>query len=154
MHTGHIDSGKGMVYSNCTNTVDTVKRKGAVNLRTLDFRDSRPLYEQIITQIQQQISSGILQEGDQLPSVREMASHLSINPNTIQRAYRELESGGWIVSVPGKGSFVCENKNSDGSRKKELLDVFDETAMTLMDMGVSPMELVARLTQLGGRNHA
>lgn len=123
-------------------------------MRTLDFRESRPLYEQIIMQVQQQISSGILQEGDQLPSVREMASKLSINPNTIQRAYRELESSGWIVSVPGKGSFVRSSNRLDDAKENELLDVFDETAIALVEMGVSPMELVARLTQLGGRNHA
>ena len=123
-------------------------------MRTLDFRDSRPLYEQIISNIRQEISSGILQEGDQLPSVREMASALSINPNTIQRAYRELESAGWIISVPGKGSFVCDNKSADDSEKQELLASFDKAAVDLMGIGVSPMELVSRLTQLGGGNHA
>ncbi len=123
-------------------------------MRTFDFRDSRPLYEQIISQIRQQINSGILQEGDRLPSVRELASSLSINPNTIQRAYRELEASGWIVSLPGKGSFVCKKENADGAKKAELLEVFDKTAVSLVDMGVSPMELVSRLTHLGGGTHA
>lgn len=123
-------------------------------MRTFDFRDSRPLYEQIISQIRQQINSGILQEGDRLPSVRELASSLSINPNTIQRAYRELEASGWIVSLPGKGSFVCKKENADGGKKAELLEVFDKTAVSLVDMGVSPMELVSRLTHLGGGTHA
>ncbi len=123
-------------------------------MRTFDFRDSRPLYEQIISQILQQINSGILQEGDRLPSVREMASSLSINPNTIQRAYRELESSGRIVSLPGKGSFVCKKEPVDGNKKAELLDTFDKTAASLVDMGVPPMELISRLTHLGGGNHA
>lgn len=123
-------------------------------MRTIDFRDSRPLYEQIISQVQQEIISGILVEGDQLPSIREMASSLSINPNTIQRAYRELESSGWIISVPGKGSFVCEHENPNKGKKAELLTTFDESATALMGIGVSPMELVARLTQLGGGIHA
>ncbi len=123
-------------------------------MRTLDFRDSRPLYEQIIAQIRQEIASDILQEGDQLPSVREMASTLSINPNTIQRAYRELENAGWIISIPGKGSFVCPKKNKDSSETEKLLETFDETSKTLINLGVSPMELVSRLTQLGGGNHA
>lgn len=123
-------------------------------MRTFDFRDSRPLYEQIISQIRQQINSRILQEGDRLPSVRELASSLSINPNTIQRAYRELEASGWIVSLPGKGSFVCKKENADGAKKAELLEVFDKTAVSLVDMGVSPMELVSRLTHLGGGTHA
>ncbi len=123
-------------------------------MRTIDFRDSRPLYEQIIAQIQQEIRSGILLEGDQIPSVREMASSLSINPNTIQRAYRELENSGWIISVPGKGSFVCQPKNSDSSEKTQLLATFDNAAIALVNIGVSPMELVSRLTHLGGGNHA
>ncbi len=123
-------------------------------MKTLDFRDSRPLYEQIIAQIRQQILSGILLEGDQLPSVREMAGSLSINPNTIQRAYRELENSGWIISVPGKGSFVCKKKDHDNSRKAELFETFDNTTIALVELGVAPMELVARLTQLGGGIHA
>ncbi len=123
-------------------------------MRTFDFRDSRPLYEQIISQILQQINSGILQEGDRLPSVREMASSLSINPNTIQRAYRELESSGRIVSLPGKGSFVCKKEPVDDDKKTELLTAFDKTAESLVNLGVSPMELVSRLTHLGGGNHA
>lgn len=72
----------------------------------LDYRDARPIYTQVIDGFREQILSGILQTGDRLPSVRELASQLTINPNTIQRAYRELELQGWIVSVPGKGSFV------------------------------------------------
>ncbi len=123
-------------------------------MRTLDFRDSRPLYEQIISQICQQIKSGILRDGDRLPSVRELASSLSINPNTIQRAYRELEASGWIVSLPGKGSFVCKQETPDSAQKAELLDLFDKTAASLVDLGVSPMELVSRLTYLGGGTHA
>ena len=57
----------------------------------LDYRDARPIYTQVIDGFREQILSGILQTGDRLPSVRELASQLTINPNTIQRAYRELE---------------------------------------------------------------
>lgn len=123
-------------------------------MNTLDFRDSRPLYEQIAAKIRRQIAGGILQEGDQLPSVREMAGSMSINPNTIQRAYRELESAGWIISVPGKGSFVCGDHTAGSQQKQELLHTFDQTAGALIQIGVSPMELVSRLTQLGGNHHA
>ena len=73
----------------------------------LDYRDIRPLYAQITDEIRQQISGGVLVQGDKLPSVRELAVELSINPNTIQRAYRQLEMDGWIATVPGKGCFVC-----------------------------------------------
>ena len=67
------------------------------------FRSSKHIYAQIIDTYRSQISSGVLQNGDRLPSVRELASQLAINPNTIQRAYRELEMAGWIATVPGKG---------------------------------------------------
>ena len=70
----------------------------------LDYRDARPIYTQIIDGFKEQITTGVLMPGDKLPSVREMAGALTINPNTIQRAYRELEMEGWIASVPGKGS--------------------------------------------------
>ena len=72
----------------------------------LDYRDARPIFTQIVDGFREQILAGILQPEDRLPSVRELATQLTINPNTIQRAYRELEAQGWIVSVPGKGCFV------------------------------------------------
>lgn len=122
-------------------------------MNTLDYRDSRPLYEQIADQLRRQITGGILREGDQLPSVRETAASMSINPNTIQRAYRLLEQGGWIVSIPGKGSFVCQDRQAD-PRQGQLLLEFEHVAKKLIQMGVSPMELVSRLTQLGGNHHA
>ena len=72
----------------------------------LEYRDSRPIYSQIADGLRDQILAGVLRSGDKLPSVRELASQLTINPNTIQRAYRELEAHGWIVTEPGKGCFV------------------------------------------------
>ena len=73
----------------------------------LDYRDAKPIYTQIVDNFRSQISAGILQPGDKLPSVRELAAQLSINPNTSQRAYRELEQQGVIETLPGKGCFVC-----------------------------------------------
>ena len=69
----------------------------------LDYRDARPIYIQIIDGLKEQICAGVLPHGQKLPSVRELASQLAINPNTIQRAYRQLEMDGWIATVPGKG---------------------------------------------------
>ena len=71
----------------------------------LDYRDSRPIYEQVKDSLRRLMVTGVLAPGDKLPSVRSMASQLSINPNTIQRAYAELEKKGITYSVPGKGSF-------------------------------------------------
>ncbi len=68
----------------------------------LDYRDSRPIYEQVKDSLRRLMVTGVLAPGDKLPSVRSMASQLSINPNTIQRAYAELEAEGYVVSVTGK----------------------------------------------------
>ena len=74
----------------------------------LDYRDGRPIYIQIVDDLRQQIALGVLPPGEKLPSVRDLAAQLSINPNTIQRAYRQLEMEGWICTVAGKGCFACE----------------------------------------------
>ena len=81
----------------------------------LDYRDARPIYTQIADGYREQILSGILLPEDKLPSVRELASTLTINPNTIQRAYRQLEMEGWTDTVPGKGCFVCGRPPGAGS---------------------------------------
>ena len=74
----------------------------------LNYRDPRPIYEQVKSEFRRLILSGALPRGEKLPSVRELAGSLAINPNTIQRAYRELEAEGYILSMPGKGSFVAD----------------------------------------------
>ena len=79
---------------------------------SLDFRDSRSIYEQICDKIKKLILEGALSEGDKIMSVREMASSLTINPNTIVKAYKELENGGYIYSVQGKGYFVAGRQNA------------------------------------------
>ena len=114
----------------------------------LDHRDRRPIYQQVLDSFREQIRAGILLEGDKLPSVRELAMELAINPNTIQRAYRELESEGWIASVAGKGSFVCGVPQSD---TQALLDQFDSLTATLLSMGIPAHELRERI---GGEDHA
>ena len=73
---------------------------------SLNYRDARPIYEQIKNGLKRLIVTGALKEGDKLPSVRSLATELAINPNTIQKAYNELENEGYIYSVPGKGSFA------------------------------------------------
>ena len=109
----------------------------------LDYRDSRPIYIQIIDSFRRQIRGGILQEGDKLPSVRELAAELAINPNTIQRAYRDLEQQGWIATVSGKGCFVCDK--TPARERQPLLTQFDQAAAALLDLGMTRQELIARL---------
>ena len=111
----------------------------------LDYRDARPLYLQIVDGFRTQISAGILQSGEKLPSVRELALQLSINPNTIQRAYRQLEALGWIATVPGKGCFVCGLPEYALEEQKELLQAFDEAALALVQRGMTRQELADRL---------
>lgn len=119
----------------------------------LDYRDARPIYTQIVDGYREQIRSGVLQIGDKLPSVRELALELTINPNTIQRAYRELELSGWIATVPGKGCFVHGIPTNARPEQQALLDHFDKLTAALLSVGVSAEDLIERLQQ-GGKNHA
>ena len=118
----------------------------------LDYRDARPIYVQIMDGLRQQIGSGVLRQGEKLPSVRELAVELSINPNTIQRSYRQLEMEGWIATVPGKGCFVCAVPTGDPKQEKRLLHQFDEAAKKLLSLGYTRQELQNRLEQ--EENHA
>ena len=113
----------------------------------LDYRDARPIYTQIADGFRAQITAGILRPEEKLPSVRELAAELSINPNTIQRSYRQLEAEGWIATVPGKGCFVCGLRSYSESEKQELLQAFDKAAAALLKCGATRAELVARLEQ-------
>ncbi len=111
----------------------------------LDYRDVRPIYTQIFDGFRDQIISGILQPGEKLPSVRELASQLTINPNTIQRAYRQLEAEGWILTVAGKGCFVCGSTDARDREKERWFAVFDEAGSALMGLGVPRRSLIDRL---------
>ena len=113
----------------------------------INFRDARPIYQQVKEGFCRLILSGALPPGYRLPSVRELASSLSINPNTIQRAYRELEQEGYTVSVPGKGSFVCEGDQAARKRRQELLEQFDGLTLELEQLGVSREQLIQKLRE-------
>ena len=91
--------------------------------------------------LRQLIFSGALAEGEKLPSVREMAVSLTVNPNTIQRAYRELEQEGAIVSVPGKGSFVAMSGSARAARMAELKEKLFALAAEFESLGVTRDEL-------------
>ena len=111
----------------------------------LNFRDARPIYEQVRDGFRQLILTGVLPPDYKMPSVRELAGQLAINPNTIQRAYRELEAEGYICSVPGRGSFVCERGEAVKMRLAELMEKFKELAKELKLLGVSEEELTKAL---------
>ena len=86
----------------------------------LDYRDSRPLYQQVKDSLRRMMLTGLLEPGEKLPSVRSLATQLAINPNTIQRAYAELEAEGYIYSVAGRGSFVSAGDGEHLRRNAEL----------------------------------
>ena len=120
----------------------------------LDYRDARPIYEQVKDGLRRLMVTGVIQEGEKLPSVRTMAGTLAINPNTIQRAYEALEAEGYVYSVPGKGSFAAPNTGVDEGRKNDLLRTFDQTAGELLFLGISGEELWARIRALEGGENA
>lgn len=107
----------------------------------LDYKDRRPIYEQIIEKLEELMLMGILKENDPLPSVRSLAMDLSINPNTIQRAYTELERRGYIYVVKGKGSFVAENSAMKENRKHELLVRVSEMIDEAIRLGIPNQEI-------------
>jgi GntR family transcriptional regulator len=111
----------------------------------INYRDPRPIYEQVRDGLRTLIVSGALASGEKLPSVRELAGSLAINPNTIQRAYRELEQEGYLYSVPGKGSFAAARSEIDTQRRDKLLRTLDETVRELSYLGVTRADLLARI---------
>ena len=115
---------------------------------SLNYRDSRPIYEQIRDELRKLIVSGALATDEKLPSVRALAAQLAINPNTIQRAYNELEAVGYIYSVPGKGSFAAGNDAAGARRREELLRQARDLLRELRYLGVSQEELAALLKEV------
>ena len=114
----------------------------------IDPRDPRPIYLQIKEGLCRLILSGAVKTGERLPSVRELARHLAINPNTIQRAYRELESDGFIYSVSGKGSFAAALQEVDAGRRSAKEKEFRAAAQELLRLGTPKGDLVAILDEL------
>ena len=111
----------------------------------LNYRDARPIYEQVKDGLRHLVVTGALQAGDKLPSVRALASSLAINPNTIQRAYESLEREGYLYTVAGKGSFAAPQADVNADRRARLLEQFDASAAELLFLGLTAGELAARL---------
>ena len=117
-----------------------------------NLNEDRPIWIQLKEQLGKQIVSGRFQYGEKLPSVRELSAQLAVNPNTVQRAYRELEAEGYIYSVAGKGSFVANDNQVDQGRINKLLAQFDEAVTELSYMGYPMQNLICRIGE-GGGNH-
>ena len=114
---------------------------------SINYRDPRPIYEQIQSELRRLMLTGALPPGSHLPSVRELAGQLAINPKTIQRAYRELEADGYILSVAGKGSFVAQVDRIAEQQKKQAVSAFRAAAQRLRALGLTDAQLTQLLTQ-------
>ena len=109
---------------------------------SLDYKDGRTLHEQIEQGFRDLIISGVLKAHEQLPSVRELSISLTVNPNTVQKAYKELETAGYIYSVKGKGSFVApQSQGRDEKRIAELYDEITSAVKELMYLGGTKEEI-------------
>ena len=120
---------------------------GGYDLIQLNYRDSKPIYEQIKDGFRKLIITNSLSANEKLPSVRELASGLAINPNTIQKAYTILEQQGYIYPVKGRGNgtFVAEHREILNTRQHELLEEFDEVVEELCFLSVSRSDLITRI---------
>lgn len=115
----------------------------------LDYKDSRSIHEQIEDGIKNLIERKVFRENDQLPSVRELSVSLTVNPNTVQKAYRNLEAQGYIYSVKGKGSFIASARTAKDPKKVEALyKTLLETAQSLMYLGESPENIEKALKEI------
>lgn len=147
-----LDNWSEAVYIVCVSTNSTVCTVyGGENVFSINYRDARPIYEQVKDTLRVAILTGAMKTDDKVPSVRELAGELAINPNTIQKAYRELEAEGYIYSVPGKGSFVAECHEAVALRKTELYAKLDGTVTELIHVGESGESICAHIKNSGKR---
>ncbi len=115
----------------------------------LDFGDRRPIYEQIKDKIKNLIIMGVLKENEKIPSVRELATSLTINPNTIQKAYKDLENEGYIYSQKARGSFVAPQKKTACERDTDnLFETLTSVVRELKFLGHSKEELTEILSEI------
>jgi GntR family transcriptional regulator len=121
-------------------------------MKLIDYQDSRPIYEQIVENFKLQMYKGILQPDDQMPSVRSLAMELSTNPNTVQKAYAELERQGFIYTVKGRGNFVKGNESLMEGKKEEIILAVIELFREAEEIGIPLEELVNEIKLRLGKN--
>lgn len=115
----------------------------------VDVMSRVPVYEQIIKQVEEQVLTGILKEGDKLPSVRSLSVKLSINPNTIQKAYTELDRRQLVITVPGKGSFISEKAiEVVGANSREKMTELNKIIRELALAGVTKEEIINNIEEV------
>ena len=114
----------------------------------LDSRDARPIYEQVMDSLRRLVVSGAIQPGEKLPSVRAMATALAINPNTIQRAYMELEKLGLIYPVKGRGNFVADSSQVQKINRESYRKEFTALIQKGRNTGFNREELEKMLAEI------
>jgi len=116
----------------------------------LDLKSGVPVYRQLIDQVLIAVASGVLGPGDQVPTVRQLAVDLSINPNTVVRAYKELEIRGMLTTQQGTGTFITSKKvkHDEVQRQRRLTQMVDEFVARVSADGYTVDEIIARLEEL------
>lgn len=116
------------------------------NIITLDYQNRTPIYEQIINQIERYVALGILKPNEQIPSIRELAANLGINPNTVKKAYTELEQKGVIYVISTKGTFIANKTCEVIDRKfKEGIDRIKDIVTELEKLGFSKEDIISKM---------
>lgn len=110
----------------------------------IDLMSNTPIYEQLYNKIVELIIKGVLTENSQLPSIRALAKELGVNPNTVVKAYSQLERDGIIYSLTGRGSFVA--KVNDDITKKSIFQEFDNVVAKALQTGITKDELISKIS--------
>lgn len=118
----------------------------------LDYSDKRPIYEQVVDKYKGLILGGVLMADEQMPSVRNLAIDLSINPNTIQKAYSELEREGFIYSVKGRGNYVANIGGMLPKRQQEFYEEMDKLLGKASSLKISREDLVSHIGSFYEKN--
>lgn len=118
----------------------------------LDYKDSRPIYEQMTDKIRKLIINRVLEPDSRMPSVRSLAVDLSVNPNTVQKAYAQLEREGFLYTIKGRGNFVAYNENLKQHVKEDYAQKLQGLFKEAKEAGISREELLAYVKERGEKN--
>lgn len=116
----------------------------------LDYRDKRPIYEQVVEKLERLIVSGGLEPLTKMPSVRSLAMEISVNPNTVQRAYAQLEQDGYLYTVSGRGTFVTAENEWRESKQGKVLKEWKSVTLQAKEAGISREQLTIKLGEIYG----
>ena len=118
----------------------------------IDYKDSRPIFEQIVEKYEKLILHGAIESNTQMPSIRNLAMELSLNPNTVQKAYAELERRGYTYTVKGKGVFVNYDPKQKAEKAEQVLESIQVLVSEAMELGLSQDEIISSMNFSKGEN--